>query len=382
MATTPTTTTTTPPSTPIILNIDYLNESWCDIQFKSSCSSTGSISHLNHTVNPEVLEKLLQEAQKEASFHSSTPPLPSNNDPLVNMFTEMLSSPSSISPSSCCQRIANVKALNVNSTSALAIASQGQQAGSASCSLKTLKLSDMVRLSEQDLDQDDDVDLEYTEEDDTTSLTNNLIETNHVNTLNEIESNKCSSSNGRMTDQCKHCLDHKKQIDLLMEKQLCSEKQMIKLRKEYEDKILMNKSLNLTSSSCSSSASITPPSLNPAGLNKQLVNNSNNNNTNVKSENSTTSENNSNNDWMKYWSSRPQINPPKEWNFVHPNSSKSKFNKLMINNDDISSHSKLISKESIGKLIFTHMASFILGATLMFLLVRKHLNIRSSIFFI
>lgn len=65
MATTPITTTTTPPSTPVIINLDYLNDSWCELQYKSSCSSTGSISHINHSVNPEILEKLLQEAIKE-----------------------------------------------------------------------------------------------------------------------------------------------------------------------------------------------------------------------------------------------------------------------------------------------------------------------------
>jgi hypothetical protein len=60
MATTPNETTTTPPSTPVIfapVNWDNLGDSWCDIKFKSGCSSTGSISHINHTVNPEILEK-------------------------------------------------------------------------------------------------------------------------------------------------------------------------------------------------------------------------------------------------------------------------------------------------------------------------------------
>jgi hypothetical protein len=67
----------------------------------------------------------------------------------------------------------------------------------------------------------------------------------------------------------------------------------------------------------------------------------------------------------------------REWNFVHPNSSKSKLNNLMTansnnNNEDLLNKninsnfisSKLLNKDSISKLIFTHMASFILGATL------------------
>jgi len=59
----------------------------------------------------------------------------------------------------------------------------------------------------------------------------------------------------------------------------------------------------------------------------------------------------------------------REWNFVHPNSSKSKLRKTMESTDEMmtisNGNNKLLSRENIGKLIFTHMASFIVGATLL-----------------
>ncbi len=96
MASTPT--TVTPPSTPIMPStlIEQLNgmceldqhlvgfdileclsvlwpDSWCELKFKSGCSSTGSIkNHLNQSVNPEVLEKLLNEAQRETNYPSTS----------------------------------------------------------------------------------------------------------------------------------------------------------------------------------------------------------------------------------------------------------------------------------------------------------------------
>ena len=75
-------------------------------------------------------------------------------------------------------------------------------------------------------------------------------------------------------------------------------------------------------------------------------------------------------DWTKYWSSRPQTQPPKEWNLVHPNSAKSKLNSLRNmddENDDEETKgifAKYINTDNINKILFTHMASFIVGATL------------------
>jgi integral membrane sensor domain MASE1 len=78
-------------------------------------------------------------------------------------------------------------------------------------------------------------------------------------------------------------------------------------------------------------------------------------------------------DWLKsHWSSRPQMQPPKEWNFIHPNSGQSKYNiqrklDLMENKN---------SRNVIGQLIFTHVASFIVGATLMFIFLKRYNSVR------
>jgi hypothetical protein len=325
MATTPTTTTTTPPSTPIILNIDYLNDSWCELQYKSSCSSTGSISHLNHTVNPEVLEKLLQEAQRESTsnffplFKNPTANKANSNnldefDPSssVNMISDILSSPSSLSSTKNVNISNNNDSCCRNNKISCSNMSSSQQ--DISCSANTIKMApDAIRINEQNLDNDgdDDLDLEYMEEDDGVVGNNASSNSSHDSTdSNIIILNKSQKLNENVNncDQCKHCSDHKKQIELLIEKQIFSEKQLIKLRKEYEDKLLMSKSLSISSTS-SYSATSTPPSLNITKNTGANINNSNLTNNLINNE--TNLNNNNNNDWMKYWSSRPQINPPK-----------------------------------------------------------------------
>ena len=330
MATTPTTTTTTPPSTPIILNIDYLNDSWCELQYKSSCSSTGSISHLNHTVNPEVLEKLLQEAQRESTTANFYPIFknPKDNNAnsnnlydfdsssSVNMISDILSSPSSLSSTNNVY-ISSKNNNNCCKNNKIACSNMCSSQQDISCSANTIKMqTDAIRVGEQNLDHDgdDDLDLEYMEEDDgvianksSSNLSHDLTESN-VMILNKSQ---VLNENANKCDQCKHCLDHKKQIELLVEKQIFSEKQLIKLRKEYEDKLLMAKSLSISSTS-SYSATSTPPSLNITKNTSTNINNITNSNlTNNIINNDMNSNNNNNNDWMKYWSSRPQINPPK-----------------------------------------------------------------------
>lgn len=69
MTTTPT--AVTPPSTPTInpfFNTDRINDSWCDINFRSGCSSAGSSHPLNQSINPEILHKLLQDAQRDPTL--------------------------------------------------------------------------------------------------------------------------------------------------------------------------------------------------------------------------------------------------------------------------------------------------------------------------
>jgi hypothetical protein len=354
MATTPTDITTTPPSTPVIhgpLNIDYLNESWCELQYKSGCSSTGSISHLNHSVNPEVLEKLLQEAQKESAYaaaaaasatlandHQSMPPillppLLSSPSPKSSLIAEILSSPSSLSMSS----MATVKTpMSSSSSTEITVKSGSCSRNTHSCYLPVsdstiLISSNLTSISGSKSKQaainnqkmcadfinsddcgDDDVDLEYVDEEDD-SLNKNI-------TLSEIK----ISEKLEEKPQCIDCIKHKKQIDSLIERQLYHEKQLIKLRKEYEDKILLSKSLVISSSS--STPTSTPISSSDASLVTSLCKNGNetsrytsysppslasNVNTNSDFSNCNEIKTTNTHDWVNYWSSRPQAQPPK-----------------------------------------------------------------------
>lgn len=411
MATTPTTATTTPPSTPVIhgpLNIDYLNESWCELQYKSGCSSTGSISHLNHSVNPEVLEKLLQEAQKES--YSLTllsteflppklppqPPLTSSTASPKSLIAEILSSPSSLSS------MATVKTpMSSSSSTEITVKSEAGSRNTHSgggVSDSTVLISSHLLaggvntqkrcadyINSDDCGGDEDVDLEYVDEEDEEVI--------DINSTHELK-------NQIVEPKCTDCVKHQQQIDTLTERQKYHEKQLIKLRKEYEEKILLNKSLLISSSSSSNEASlvsslcknsndvnsnVSPNSYSPPSLASNVINSNVNTNENLNNNNINKTLSGSTHEYINYWSSRPQAQPPKEWNFVHPNSSKSKLNNLNKFSEDLSASDKndsltvkLLSKVSIGKIIFTHMASFIVGATLMFLVFRRHLNVRSS----
>jgi hypothetical protein len=259
MATTPTTeTTTTPPSTPIInipLNFDYLNESWCELQYKSGCSSTGSIGHFNHSVNPEVLEKLLQEAQRESSLHL---PLAS---PSQSTVTEANAAPLSNQNHSCNKSANNTiesASCNTNSTSSKADVNK--------------KTDDHKYEQKSQPNHEKKQEQQSVEE----FLDSEELCLNYEDEINLIDIN----------DNCDSCLEKRKQIEMLIEKQFRNEKQIINLRNQYEEKLLLNKSFDLTLSSNLKSSSPSTPQYN-------MVSTPNGN------------------DWMKYWSSRPQINPPK-----------------------------------------------------------------------
>jgi hypothetical protein len=359
MATTPTDITTTPPSTPVIhgpLNIDYLNESWCELQYKSGCSSTGSISHLNHSVNPEVLEKLLQEAQKESAAYaaaqaststSTSDPLPStmlspllsSPSPKSSLIAEILSSPSSLSMSS----MATVKTPMSSSSSTEITVKSGS--GSRNTLSSYLPVSDSTVLISSNLTSsggpvvsakqaainnikmcadyinsddcggdDDDVDLEYVDEEEEEEEEEEKLKSNVEIREKLVE---------EQIPQCVDCVKHKKQIDSLVERQLYHEKQLIKLRKEYEEKILLSKSLVISSSSSSSSTPIYSGGESSSLMNS-LCKNPNEtskytsysppslvSNVNTNSNNSNDTKTTNTNDWTNYWSSRPQAQPPK-----------------------------------------------------------------------
>jgi len=259
MATTPTTeTTTTPPSTPIIhipLNFDYLNESWCELQYKSGCSSTGSIGHFNHSVNPEVLEKLLQEAQRESSI----------NLPLASPSQEKVTNVNSITLSNQNQS-GNKSEINI-------IESVCCYSNSKSSNVDVIKKVDKNDHEQKSNDT-------YKQEQEHQS-TDELLDTEELCLTYEDE-----FSSIKMNDNCDSCLKKRKQIEMLIEKQFRNEKQIINLRNQYEEKFLLNKSFDLT---LSTNLQTSPPSTPQYNM--------------VSTPNG--------NDWMKYWSSRPQTKPPK-----------------------------------------------------------------------
>jgi hypothetical protein len=257
MATTPTTeTTTTPPSTPIIhipLNFDYLNESWCELQYKSGCSSTGSIGHFNHSVNPEVLEKLLQEAQRESSMN-----LP-------------LASPSQTT-------VKNVNSVPLSYQNHSVNKSANNTIESACNNSSSLNADVNKKADKHDHEQKS---LHKHKQDQEQQSADEFLDTEELCLNYDDEFNSI-----KMNDNCDSCLEKRKQIELLIEKQFRNEKQIINLRNQYEEKLLLNKSFDLTLSTNLQTSPPSTPQYNMASTPNG-------------------------NDWMKYWSSRPQIKPPK-----------------------------------------------------------------------
>ncbi len=121
---------------------------------------------------------------------------------------------------------------------------------------------------------------------------------------------------------CVKCFTHKEQIEKLLEKQKETENQLSTLRKEYEEKCLskspdfMSRSGSISNSSLNESQDIKSRSsatlvntnsngpvltdLSGLGYSSGIYNYNSNGNLNTESA-----------DWMKYWQSRPQTQPPK-----------------------------------------------------------------------
>jgi hypothetical protein len=216
--------------------------------------------------------------------------------------------------------------------------------------------------------------------------------------------------------KCNQCNTHKKEVKLLMEKQRQQEQEIVKLKRklmnDYESKSPDALLISLSSTSSSSSVSVTPPSqqqplIHPYHLrdskktaaelaaaikrqNSGIIGCDSNkkiNNTNNKLSQSHDFSTTSTSDWSKFWTSRPQTKPPKEWKITQKTSTNNndnnnltddfnkKTNETSIGHLNLNMNAELFidrtkriffanTSESIGKLIFTHFASFIVGATL------------------
>ncbi len=279
MSTTP---SATPPSTPTIhCPVNYLNESWCDIQYKSGCSSTGSISHLHHTVNPEILEKLLYEAQREAN---------SPTNPQKSFLPDLINS----SDSYMVESVHN----QLDTSTPMLVTFETGGSGVLSPIISKAPTSPIIKSTEDYISK---------------SLTLAVLD-------------------------CTQCISQKQQIARLLELQQNTEKQLNTLRKEYENQCLSKSPdfMSQSSRSSISSSSISEdqehealkksaqieqmfPSLKRQNSSTATLVQLNAHNANINSYASGIFVNNNNPmigssetaDWTKYWSSRPQKQPPK-----------------------------------------------------------------------
>lgn len=244
---------------------------------------------MHHSVNPEILEKLLQEAQRESLLSHPSSPKP------------YLPISSPVKSSIYCDHL-------IESSTPILVDLNGLNNGSQ---LLMSNITSPIKLIESPI------------------IDNHSL-------------------------PCNHCSRHQKQIDILLEKQIDQEKLLISLRKEYEQKLLTKSpEFMLSSQSSISSSSASDNEFNPEDNEKtihSLKDIQQQTNIGLKRQNSSTStliavgqqcqqqtqlmnqnstdlssqvnygyssgiynykKNNDQADWMKYWSSRPQTQPPK-----------------------------------------------------------------------
>ena len=266
-------------------------ESWCELQYRSGCSSTGSISHLHHTVNPEVLEKLLQEAQKEVAHQSA----------IATAAASLLADTVEMPKSAMSSRNASSMSLSLNSFNPNGGGS-GNNGGGADSTAQFILPSQ--RSSE--------INSPFT------SLTPPLMVP-----ADAIE--------------CTHCLIHKQQIESLLEKQHEQSRIILNMQRRQEEQLTKSPKLISTPPSISSFAAVVaagggtsptgpsggnyPPS--PAAVAAALRRQSSSSSL-VGSNTAVSGMTNSAStpigigssvaeptDWMKNWASRPQNQPPK-----------------------------------------------------------------------
>ncbi|CAF1446930.1 unnamed protein product [Adineta ricciae] len=77
-------------------------------------------------------------------------------------------------------------------------------------------------------------------------------------------------------------------------------------------------------------------------------------------------------DWVSFWSSRIEAEPPKEWKFLHPD------RRLASENEE---EKQLIEKKHMRYVILSNCASFLLGMGIMYLCLRRYLRMKTPYFY-
>jgi len=89
-------------------------------------------------------------------------------------------------------------------------------------------------------------------------------------------------------------------------------------------------------------------------------------------------------DWMMYWSSRVEAEPPKEWKFAHP-INRSVRGQLLDEDEEeqaaIAAEKALVKKKHMRFVIISNCASFILGMGIMYLCLRRYLRMKTPYFY-
>ncbi|CAF0733403.1 unnamed protein product [Rotaria sp. Silwood1] len=89
-------------------------------------------------------------------------------------------------------------------------------------------------------------------------------------------------------------------------------------------------------------------------------------------------------DWMLYWSSRIEAEPPKEWKLAHP-INRSVRDQLLFEDEEEKAAKEaekaLVEKKRMRYLILSNCASFILGMGIMYLCLRRYLRMKTPYFY-